>query len=54
MQTILVAIGLLALAMLALGVGLVFGRPPLRRSCGGEDCLGNCRACDRLGRSEAP
>ncbi len=53
MQTILVAIGLVALAMLALGVGLVFGRPPLRRSCGGEDCLGSCRGCDRLGRSEA-
>ena len=54
MQTILVAIGLVALAMLALGIGLVFGRPPLRRSCSGEDCLGSCRGCDRISRSEAP
>ena len=45
MQTILVAVGLVVLAMLALGVGLVFGRPPLRRSCGGEDCLGLCDQC---------
>jgi hypothetical protein len=54
MLTVLVAVGLVALAMLALGVGLVFGRPPLRRSCGGEDCPGSCRGCDRIGRSEAP
>lgn len=52
MQTILVAIGLVALAMLALGVGLAFGRPPLQRSCG--DCAGTCKGCDRLGGSEAP
>ena len=54
MQTIVVAIGLVALAMLSLGVGVVLGRPPLRRSCGGEDCLGSCRGCDRIDRSEAP
>jgi hypothetical protein len=54
MQTILVAIGLVALAMLALGIGLVSGRPPLRRSCGGEDCLGSRCGCDRIGRGESP
>lgn len=54
MQTTLVAIGLVALAMLALGVGAALGRPPLQRSCGGEACLGTCRGCDRLGRRDAP
>jgi len=52
MQTVLIAILLLVLAMLALGVGLVFGRSPLKRSCGGEACLTACAGCDRHNRSE--
>ena len=47
MQTVLITILLLVLAMLALGVGLVFGRAPLKRSCGGEACLTACPGCDR-------
>ena len=39
MQTIIVAVALVVLAMLALGISLAFGRPPLRRSCGGDTCL---------------
>lgn len=54
MQTILIAIGLVTLTMLALGVGVACGRPPLQRTCGGKACLGTCRGCDRLGRSDAP
>jgi hypothetical protein len=54
MQTILVAIGLLVLAMLGLGIGLIFGRPPLQRSCGGVACLKQCAGCDRLKQEHAP
>jgi hypothetical protein len=52
MQTVLIAILLLVLAMLALGVGLAFGRSPLKPSCGGEACLTACAGCDRHNRSE--
>lgn len=54
MQTILVAILLIVLAMLALGIGLAFGRPPLQRSCGGDNCLGTCAGCDRLDGNGTP
>lgn len=54
MQTIVAAIGLIILTMLALGIGLAFGRAPLERSCGGDSCSGDCRSCDRIGRSGAP
>ena len=52
MQTILIAIVLLVLAMLALAVDLAFGRSPLKRSCGGQSCLTACAGCDRHNRSE--
>jgi hypothetical protein len=54
MQTVVIAIGLTMLAMLALGIGLAFRRPPLRRSCGGVACLETCNGCDRLGGNQAP
>ena len=54
MQTVLVAIALVVLAMLALGLGLAFGRPPLERSCGRDTCLDACAGCPRLKRTEAP
>ena len=50
MQTIFVAIVLLVLAMLALGIGMAFGRAPLARSCGGEACRKACAGCDHRGR----
>lgn len=54
MQTVLIAILLLVLAMLALGVGVALGRSPLKRSCGGEACLTACAGCDRHGRRQTP
>jgi hypothetical protein len=54
MQTVLIAILLLALAMLALSVGLMFGRSPLKRSCSGEACLTACAGCDRHARRPTP
>ncbi|MFD2238500.1 hypothetical protein [Aureimonas populi] len=50
MQTILAATLLVALAMLALGLGLFFGRPALKGSCGGLACGGACGSCERKGR----
>ncbi len=47
MQTVVLAVALVAVAMLALGVGLLLGRPPLERSCGAGRCDGACGGCDR-------
>lgn len=54
MQTVLATVVLLVLAMLALGLGLTFGRAPLRRSCGGDACLGTCEGCERVKRELVP
>lgn len=45
MQTILAATILLGLAMLGLALGVLFGRPALKGSCGGIACAGACQAC---------
>jgi len=45
MQTILAATLLAILAVAALGLGLLFGRPSLKGSCGGLACNGACAAC---------
>jgi len=45
MQTILAATLLAILAVAALGLGLLFGRPALKGSCGGLACNGACAAC---------
>ena len=47
MKTLILAVGLVLVAMLALGVGLLLGRPPLERSCGAGRCDGACGGCDR-------
>lgn len=52
--TILVTILLVVVAMLALGIGLAFGRSPLKRSCGGEACLTACPGCERQQLRRAP
>lgn len=45
MQTLLAATLLVMLAMLALGVGVLFGRPEPKGSCGGLACGGACSSC---------
>lgn len=47
MQTIFIAILLMALAMLGLAAGLLFGRPAVKGSCGGLACGGACGSCER-------
>lgn len=49
MSTILASFVIIALAVAAMAVGVVFGRAPIRGSCGGlngrgcELCSGRCR-----------
>lgn len=52
MHTILVSLVVFPLAVGALAVGLLFGRPPLKGSCGGVACrLGmDCQGCRRTGK----
>lgn len=46
MATLLLAILIVLLAVLGLALGLFFGRPPLKGSCGGLACSGlACRTC---------
>lgn len=45
METILVAIVLVALAMTGLALGVIFGRGEIKGSCGGIACQGACHAC---------
>lgn len=47
MQTVLAAIFLTGLAMLALAAGILAGRAPLKGSCGGVACGGACHGCDK-------
>jgi hypothetical protein len=49
METIILAIVLVLAAVAGLAVGVLFGRAPLKGSCGGVNC-GDC-AC---GRERAP
>ncbi len=47
MQTIIATVILVALAMLALGVGVLFGRGEPKGSCGGLACNGACGGCEK-------
>ncbi len=48
------AILVFVLAVAGLGLGLAFGRGPLRGSCGGASCMAGaaCAACPRRRRAE--
>jgi hypothetical protein len=54
MQTVIAAIVLVGLAMLALSAGLLAGRKPLEGSCGGLACGGACTACRHRQEEERP
>lgn len=47
MSTFLLAFAIILLAIGGLALGVLFGRPPLKGSCGGVSCLKgtDCGAC---------
>ena len=47
METFLLAFGLVLLSVLGLALGVIFGRAPLKGSCGGIACATglSCRGC---------
>ncbi len=52
MGTFILTFAIILLAICGLAVGLLFGRPPLRGSCGGVTCIrgaacGGCRVARR-------
>lgn len=46
---VIFGIGIFGLAALGLGLGLAFGRGPVKGSCGGVSCMAGegCAACPR-------
>jgi hypothetical protein len=46
---VIFGIGIFGLAALGLGLGLAFGRGPVKGSCGGASCMAGagCAACPR-------
>lgn len=57
MKVFVLALGLMALAVLAMAVGVIFKRPCLRGSCGGPEVMGrdgesiSCAACPNRQKS---
>lgn len=49
MVEIVLSVGVLALVMAVMAVGVMFGRPPIKGSCGGMSALGMKGACDICG-----
>lgn len=45
MTTFFISLLVISLFMLALGLGVVFGRAPIRGSCGGVNGAGGCELC---------
>lgn len=45
MQTLVAATIVIVLAMMALAIGVFFGRSELKGSCGGLACNGACGGC---------
>jgi hypothetical protein len=46
METIVFSLIIFVLAGVGLSVGVFFGRPPIKGSCGGLAC-GNCAVCPK-------
>lgn len=54
METILLAVLVVGLAVLGLSVGVLAGREPIKGSCGGLNCIkgADCAACANRGRAK--
>lgn len=55
MATIVLAFVLIALTILAVSVGVLFGRQPVKGSCGGLSCIkgADCAICPNRTHEEA-
>ncbi|MDE0949911.1 MAG: (Na+)-NQR maturation NqrM [Halioglobus sp.] len=49
MTLFLISMLVIGLVMAAMAVGVIFGRPPIKGSCGGMGALGVDAACDLCG-----
>jgi len=63
MTTILIAIAVFAVLFAAMAIGIMFGRPPIKGSCGGmsaltqgecEICGGDRDKCEEVSRAQPP
>lgn len=54
METMLIAVVLVAISMGGLAVGVLGGRPAIKGSCGGIACQGACHACPNRTEGDAP
>lgn len=48
----LISLAIMLLAILAMGVGVLFGRRPISGSCGGLNQAGGCALCSGSGTCE--
>ena len=51
MGTFILSLAIILLAISGLAVGILFGRPPIKGSCGGLACItgADCSACPKRG-----
>lgn len=49
MATFLISAGIFGLVMVGMALGVIFGRPPIKGSCGGIGALGIDTACEICG-----
>ena len=56
MTTFLLTLGLILLAFAGLSLGVIFGRAPIKGSCGGLACIPgtDCAACPNRAKSGEP
>lgn len=54
MATFILSLGIIATAFVALSLGVIFGRAPIKGSCGGLACVpgADCAACPRKAEQE--
>jgi len=54
MATLGLSFAVFALAVLGLAFGVLFGRAPIKGSCGGDNGCSRCSECPRRHREHAP
>lgn len=54
MSTFILSLGIVLLAISGLAVGIIFGRPPIKGSCGGLACIKDidCSVCPNRNKTK--